>query len=73
MLGVRLDAETEARLNRLAKQTGRSKSYYAKEAIFEFLDEREVYLHAISRLEDEADQVISMDVMRKRLCLDAWL
>lgn len=67
MLGVRLDAETEARLNRLAKKTGRSKSYYAKEAIVEFLDEREDYLLAISRLEDETDKTITMDEMRKRL------
>ena len=30
---VRLDADTDARLTELAKSTGRSKSYYLREAI----------------------------------------
>lgn len=33
MLGVRLEPELEQRLERLARETGRTKSYYAKEAI----------------------------------------
>lgn len=70
MLGVRLDAETEARLERLAKATGRSKSHYAKEAIKEFLDEREDYMLAISRLEDESDAIIGADEVWRRLGLD---
>lgn len=70
MLGVRLDPDTEARLARLAKATGRSKSHYAKEAIKEFLDEREDYLIALSRLEDESDAVIGADEVWRRLGLD---
>jgi RHH-type rel operon transcriptional repressor/antitoxin RelB len=38
MLTVRLSPKLEARLNKLAKRTGRPKSYYAKQAIAEFLD-----------------------------------
>jgi RHH-type rel operon transcriptional repressor/antitoxin RelB len=71
MLGVRLDAETEQRLERLAKLTGRSKSHYAKLAIQQFLDEREDYLLAIARLEDQQDEVIDLADMRRRLGLDA--
>lgn len=71
MLGVRLDAETEARLDKLAKATGRSKSHYAKEAIKEFLDEREDYLIAISRLENDSDALIGADEVWRRLGLDA--
>lgn len=70
MLGVRLDQETEGRLERLAKATGRSKSHYAKQAIIEFLDEREDYLLAIQRLEDEGDEVLSADEVWRRLGLD---
>lgn len=33
MLGLRLDKETEERLENLCKETGRTKSYYAKKAI----------------------------------------
>ena len=54
----------------LAKATGRSKSYYAKKAIEEYLEEREDYLLAISRLEDPTDEVISLDEIRRRLGLD---
>ena len=71
MLGVRLDAETEQRLEQLAKQTGRTKSHYAKLAIQQFLDEREDYLLAIARLEDQQDEVIDLADMRRRLGLDS--
>lgn len=51
MLGIRLDESTEKRLENLSRKTGRSKSYYAKKALVDFLDEREDYLLALSRLE----------------------
>ena len=41
MLSVRLDAEMEKRLAALSRKTGRSISYYAREAIAHFLDEME--------------------------------
>ncbi len=41
MLGVRLEPEMEKRLERLAKKTGRTKSYYAKEAIRQYIEDRE--------------------------------
>ena len=39
MLAIRLPAEIEARLERLAKETGRTKTYYARQAILEYLDD----------------------------------
>lgn len=48
MLAVRLDAELEARLGALAKRTGRSKSYIAREAIQERID----YLEDLALLEE---------------------
>lgn len=41
MLAVRLDADLEARLDAVAKRTGRSKSYYAREALREKIEELE--------------------------------
>jgi len=71
MLGIRLDKKIEKRLEKLAKATGRSKSYYAKKAIEEFLEEREDYLLAISRLEDPTDELLTLDEMRRRIGLDS--
>jgi len=52
MLTFRLPVQMEKRLNRLSKRTGRPKSYYAKKALGEFLEEHEDYLIAIARLEE---------------------
>ena len=51
MLGVRLDKETEEKLERLARETHRSKSYYVKEALTDYLAEKEDTLLALARLE----------------------
>jgi RHH-type rel operon transcriptional repressor/antitoxin RelB len=47
MLALRLSPELEARLNRLAKRTGRTKSFYAREAIVEHLTELEMAYDAL--------------------------
>ncbi len=45
MLVIRLPEEIEQRLEALAKRTGRTKTYYAREAILEHLEDLEdVYL-----------------------------
>ncbi|SHF83559.1 RHH-type transcriptional regulator, rel operon repressor / antitoxin RelB [Modicisalibacter ilicicola DSM 19980] len=45
MLALRLPADIEERLEALAKATGRTKSYYAREAILEHLEDLEdIYL-----------------------------
>ena len=41
MLALRLPDALEARLDALAKKTGRTKSYYAREAITEYIDDLE--------------------------------
>ena len=48
MLAVRLGPDLEARLTAVAKRTGRSKSYYARQAIEEKIEE----LEDISLLEE---------------------
>ncbi len=52
MLAVRLPEEIEHRLVNLAKKTGRTKSFYAREAIVEYLDDLEDIYLAEKRLED---------------------
>ena len=44
-MAIRLPKDIENRLERLAKRTGRTKTYYAREAILEHIDELEdIYL-----------------------------
>jgi RHH-type rel operon transcriptional repressor/antitoxin RelB len=69
MLAVRLDSSIENRLTQLAHETGRSKSYYVKQAIENFLDDREDYLLALAVLERE-EPLLSLTEVRKELGLE---
>lgn len=45
MLAIRLPIDIEDRLDQLAQATGRTKTFYAREAIMEYLDDLEdIYL-----------------------------
>jgi RHH-type rel operon transcriptional repressor/antitoxin RelB len=52
MLAIRLPAEIEKRLEALAKATGRTKTFYAREAILEYIDDLEDIYLAEKRLEN---------------------
>ena len=52
MLAIRLPEEIEARLDALAKRTGRTKTYYAREAILQHLEDLEDLYDAEKVLED---------------------
>lgn len=52
MLAIRLPAEIEDRLEALAKATGRTKTFYAREAILEHIENLEDVYLAEKRLED---------------------
>ncbi|MBX5165323.1 MULTISPECIES: TraY domain-containing protein [unclassified Rhizobium] len=52
MLALRLPPDIEARLEDLAKRTGRSKSFYARQAIIEHLNDLEDIYLAEKRLEE---------------------
>lgn len=54
MLAIRLDPDIESRLERLAKKTGRTKTFYAREAILEHLEDLEDIYLASRRLEHPA-------------------
>jgi RHH-type rel operon transcriptional repressor/antitoxin RelB len=51
LLAIRLPGAIEKRLDRLARRTGRTKTYYAREAILQHLDELEDIYLAERRLE----------------------
>jgi RHH-type rel operon transcriptional repressor/antitoxin RelB len=52
MLAIRLPEEIESRLGNLAKKTGRTKTFYAREAILEYIDDLEDLYLAEKRLGD---------------------
>jgi RHH-type rel operon transcriptional repressor/antitoxin RelB len=64
MLAIRLPAEIEARLDKLAKLTGRTKTFYAREAILEYLDDLEdIYIaeERINKIRSGRSTTVSLD------------
>lgn len=51
-ISIRLPEDIESRLDALAKRTGRSKTYYMRQAILEYLEDMEDLYLAEKRLED---------------------
>jgi RHH-type rel operon transcriptional repressor/antitoxin RelB len=54
MLAIRLPENIETRLGLLAEKTGRTKTYYAREAIIRLIEELEDKYIGLSRLEKPA-------------------
>lgn len=68
-ISIRLPEDIESRLDALAKRTGRSKTYYMREAILEYLDDLEDLYLAEKRLEDiraGRSQTVSLEEVMKR-------
>jgi RHH-type transcriptional regulator, rel operon repressor / antitoxin RelB len=65
MLALRLPAQIEKRLDLLAKKTGRSKSFYAREAILRHLEDLEDYHLARRRVARKADRVTLEELERE--------
>ncbi len=73
MLAVRLPDEIQNRLTHLAKETGRPKSYYVREAIVAHLDDMEdLYLAEQRLIEVRAgrSQTVDLDEVERRLGLE---
>ncbi len=70
---IRLTPETEQRLDFLAAQTGRSKSFYLREMIERGLEDIEDYylaMDVLERLRQGKEQVYSAAQVRQALDLD---
>lgn len=76
MLAVRLPEDIERRLEALAQRTGRTKTFYAREAIEAHIDELESFYLTEERLRqfrnreadaavDEADRAAVVDALRQ--------
>jgi RHH-type rel operon transcriptional repressor/antitoxin RelB len=65
MLAIRLDKEIEQRLDRLAKRTGRTKTFYARQAILEHLEDLEDYYLAAEAVEEPGAEYSSGEVKRE--------
>lgn len=71
---IRLPHEIEERLENLSAQTGRSKSFYVKEAILDHLDDIEDIYLAEKRLEDIRSgrtQTVPLQEVMKRYDMDS--
>jgi RHH-type rel operon transcriptional repressor/antitoxin RelB len=65
MLTVRLPEKIEARLRALAERTGRSESFYVREAVLEHLDDLEDYYLAVQRLEEKRPTITLEEAERQ--------
>ncbi|GAB1582513.1 MULTISPECIES: DUF6290 family protein [Phyllobacteriaceae] len=65
MLALRLPPEIEKRLEDLARKTGRTKSYYAREAILEHIDDLEDLYLAEQRVKESGPTIPLEDVVKK--------
>ncbi|MBN9543780.1 MAG: ribbon-helix-helix protein, CopG family [Alphaproteobacteria bacterium] len=68
-LTVRLPDDLHQRLETLCMETDRQKSYYIKQALEEYLEEKEDYLIALGRL-TKPGITISLEEAEKELGLD---
>jgi RHH-type transcriptional regulator, rel operon repressor / antitoxin RelB len=69
MLAIRLPQSIEKRLEKLARRTGRTKTYYVREAILEHLEDIEdLYLAegALERVRSGEEQTIPLKKVMKR-------
>ena len=64
MLAIRLDSEIDERLARLAKRTGRTKTFNALEANLEHLDDLEDGYLALKRMENPGRVFTAAEVKR---------
>jgi RHH-type rel operon transcriptional repressor/antitoxin RelB len=69
MLAIRLPLAIEKRLEKLARRTGRTKSFYVREALLQHLEDLEdLYLaeRVLERIQDGEERTISLKDVLKR-------
>lgn len=70
MIAIRLPNDIEKRLDALAKKTGRTKTYYVREAVIDHLEELEDIYLSLARLEKPAKRW-SLDDLENEIDLDS--
>ncbi|MEO8725930.1 MAG: DUF6290 family protein [Acidobacteriaceae bacterium] len=69
MLAIRLPEDIENRLGKLAKRTGRTKTYYAREAILQHIEDLEdTYLaeRTLERIRQGKEQTVPIEEVMMR-------
>ena len=73
MLALRLPPDIEKRLEALARKTGRTKSFYGREAILRHLDDLEdMYLaeRILDRIKSNKERTFTIDEVERELGLE---
>lgn len=65
MLAIRLPDNIEKRLTHLAKVTGRTKTFYAREAIMQYLDDLEDEYMSVERLHHPGKRLSHAEVEKE--------
>ena len=66
MLAIRLNENIEQRLQNLSEKTGRTKTYYAREAINAYLQDMEDYYLAQERISTPAKRWSMEDILNEK-------
>jgi RHH-type rel operon transcriptional repressor/antitoxin RelB len=69
MLSVRLSPDIDKRLDILAKKTGRTKTYYVREALVEHIEHLEDVFLSLDRLEKPAKRWV-LDELEREIDLE---
>ena len=69
ILSIRLGERLDRKLQRLAEDTERPKSYFIKKALELYFDECEDYRIALERRADKNDEALTLAQARKKLRL----
>jgi RHH-type rel operon transcriptional repressor/antitoxin RelB len=73
MLAIRIPKEIEERLEQLAQKTGRTKTFYAREAIMEHIEDLEDYYLAaeiLARVRKGKEKTVPIETLIKRYGLE---
>ena len=73
MLAIRIPKEIEERLEQLAQKTGRTKTFYAREAILEHIEDLEDYYLAaevLARVRKGKEKTVPIETLIKRYGLE---
>lgn len=76
MLTIRLPEDIELWLSALATKTGRTKTFYAREAILEFLaDLEDLYLaeKRLNNIKNGKTKTIKLNQLERELGLEDWI
>jgi RHH-type rel operon transcriptional repressor/antitoxin RelB len=72
VISLRVDDNIYSQLDSLSKKSGIDKTKFLKQALLEYMEDREDYFMAIEALEDlkaGRDKIVSWDEVRKELAI----